>query len=194
MGNRGLAMTTTRMTLTELNALDQDEFAAKLALLFEGTPWVAAQAWHARPFCSLAHLHRILTSVMFNAPHERQVALIAAHPDLAGKTALAGALSPESTGEQAAAGLNQLLPGEMAMFTQLNDAYRQTFGFPFVICVHENTKQDILAAFAARLHNSREREVAIALGEIARICWLRLLDGVDAEDEQRSHENGLSRG
>jgi OHCU decarboxylase len=191
MGNRGLAMTTTRMTLTELNALDQDEFAAKLAFLFEGTPWVAAQAWHARPFSSLAHLHRILSSVMFNAPHERQVALIAAHPDLAGKAALAGALSPESTGEQAAAGLNRLLPDEMAAFTQLNDAYRQTFGFPFVICVRENTKQDILAAFAARLHNSREREVEIALGEIARICWLRLLDGVDVEeDEQRSHGNG----
>jgi hypothetical protein len=114
MANRGLAMTTTRMTLTELNALDQDEFAAKLAFLFEGTPWVAAQAWHARPFSNLAHLHRILSSVMFNAPHERQVALIAAHPDLAGKAALAGALSPESTGEQAVAGLNWLLPDEMA--------------------------------------------------------------------------------
>jgi 2-oxo-4-hydroxy-4-carboxy-5-ureidoimidazoline decarboxylase len=135
MGNRGLAMTTTRMTLTELNALDQDELAAKRAFLFEGRPWVAAQAWHARPFSSLAHLHRILSSVMFDAPHERQVALIAAHPDLAGKTALAGELSPESTGEQAAAGLNWLLPDEMAAFTQLNDAYRQTFGFPFVICI-----------------------------------------------------------
>jgi OHCU decarboxylase len=194
MGNRGLEMTTTRMTLTELNALDQDEFVAKLAFLFEGTPWVAAQAWHARPFASLAHLHRILSSVMFDAPRERQVALIAAHPELAGKAALADELSPESTGEQAAAGLNRLLPEEMAAFTQLNDAYRQTFGFPFVICVGENTKQEILAAFAARLHNSRDREVEIALGEIARICWLRLLDGIDEEDEQRSHANGLSRG
>jgi 2-oxo-4-hydroxy-4-carboxy-5-ureidoimidazoline decarboxylase len=172
MGNRGLAMTTTRMTLTELNALDQDDFAAQRAFLFEGTPWVAAQAWHARPFSSLAHRHRILSSVMFNAPHERQVALIAAHPDLAGRTALDGELSPQSTREQAAAGLNRLLPDEMAAFTQLNDADRQTFGFPFVICVRE-----------------------IALGETARICWLRLLDGVDVEEhEQRSHGNGLSRG
>jgi 2-oxo-4-hydroxy-4-carboxy--5-ureidoimidazoline (OHCU) decarboxylase len=73
MGNRGLAMTTTRMTLTELNALDQDECAAKLASLFEGTSWVAAQTWPARPFSSLAHLHPILSSVMFDAPHERQV-------------------------------------------------------------------------------------------------------------------------
>ena len=146
------------MTLTELNALNQDDFAAKLAFLFEGTPWVAAQAWHARPFSSLAHLHRILSSVMFDAPHERQVALIVAHPDLAGKAAPAGELSPQSTGEQAAAGLNRLLPDEMAACTQLNDAYRQTFGFPFVICARENTKQDILAAFAARLHNSRDRE------------------------------------
>src|SRR5207245_4434389 len=121
-------------------------------------------------------------NIMYTAPVEQQVALLQAHPDLVGRAALAGRLSPESTGEQAAAGLDHLSPEEIATFTRLNSAYRDRFGFPFVICARENKKDSILAGFATRLRNSREQEIEIALGEVAKICYLRLSDlaGSDA--------------
>ncbi len=174
-----------RMTLREINAFDQDEFVARLGFLCEDSSWVAAEAWYARPFANLAGLHRALCDAMYGAPVERQVALIAAHPDLVGKAALAGALTPASIGEQASAGLDRLSPGEIADFTRLNEAYRNRFGFPFVICVREHKKEGILAGFADRLHNPRDREIATALGEIAKICRLRLRDVVETDEPTR---------
>jgi 2-oxo-4-hydroxy-4-carboxy-5-ureidoimidazoline decarboxylase len=175
-------MTAQQVTLHEINALDQDDFVKKLSVLFEGPPWIVAQAWHARPFTSLEHLHQALCAVMYNEPVEQQVALLQAHPDLVGRAALAGTLTPTSTSEQAAAGLDRLSPEEIAAFSRLNQAYRDHFGFPFVICARENKKASILAGFGTRLHNSREQEIEIALGEVAKICWLRLCDLVH-EDE-----------
>jgi 2-oxo-4-hydroxy-4-carboxy-5-ureidoimidazoline decarboxylase len=116
------------------------------------------------------------------APVERQVALIRAHPDLVGRAALAGTLTPESAGEQAAAGLDRLTPDEVATFTQLNATYRDRFGFPFVICARGNKKESILAGFDGRLDNTREREIATALDEIAKIAHFRLLDIVGPID------------
>jgi len=174
------------MTLREINACDREAFVARLGFLFEDSPWVAAEAWRARPFASLAGLHRALCDAMSGALVERQVALIAAHPDLVGTAALAGALTPASVGEQASAGLDRLSPAEIADFTRLNGAYRDRFGFPFVICVREHKKEGILAGFADRLHNPRDREIAIALGEIAKICRLRLGDIVETEEPARS--------
>lgn len=169
-------MTTQHLTLEEANALDHDAFMAALGGLFEGPPWIVAEAWQTRPFASVEQLHRALCNVMEAAPIERQEALIRAHPDLVGRAALAGTLSPASTTEQAAAGLDHLTPNEIAAFTRLNAEYQGRFGFPFVICARENKKESILAGFAARLQNPREREIAIALGEVAKICWLRLRD------------------
>jgi 2-oxo-4-hydroxy-4-carboxy-5-ureidoimidazoline decarboxylase len=166
------------LTLQAINALDQDSFVAALGSLFEKTPGIAAQAWHARPFESVEQLHQALCGVMENMPLDQKVALIQAHPDLAGKAAVAGELTRESTSEQASARLDRLSPEEFATFTRLNQAYRDTFGFPFVICVREHTKESILANFAARLHNAREQEIDTALGEIAKIAKLRLLDVV----------------
>lgn len=171
-------MTTSPITLQELNTLDQESFVQALRSLFEGPPWIVREAWHERPFKSLAHLHQSLCNVMYNAPVEQQVALLQAHPDLVGQAALAGVLTPESTGEQAAAGLGKLSPEEIATFNRLNSTYRNRFGFPFVICARENKKESILEGFATRLHNSREQEIAIALGEVAKICSLRLRDTV----------------
>jgi OHCU decarboxylase len=165
-------------TLAEINALDQNAFVAALGPLFEGSPWIAAAAWAARPFADLDHLHRALCAVVARAPVDRQVALIQAHPDLVGRAARAGSLTPESTREQAAAGLDRLTPDEIATFTRLNREYRERFGFPFVICARENKKAGILAGFAARLPQSRADEIATALDEIARIARLRLLDNV----------------
>ena len=167
-----------QMTLQEINTLDQERFVIALGSLFEGPPWIVRQTWQARPFRSLTHLHQALCTVMYHAPVEQQVELIQAHPDLVGRAALAGTLTPESTHEQASVGLDRLSPEEIATFTRLNQTYRDRFGFPFVISVRENKKESILAGFAARLHNSRSREIEIALGEIAKICWYRLRDTV----------------
>lgn len=165
-------------TLAEINACDQDMFGAALGGLFEGSPWIAAETWPARPFADLDHLHHALCAVMYQAPVERQVALIQAHPDLVGRAALAGTLTPESTREQAAAGLDHLTPDEVAAFTRLNREYHEKFGFPFVICARENKKAGILAGFAARLPHARAEEIATALDEIAKIARLRLHDAV----------------
>jgi 2-oxo-4-hydroxy-4-carboxy-5-ureidoimidazoline decarboxylase len=166
------------VTFSDVNTLDREPFVALLGPLFEQSPWVAAAAWPARPFASLTHLHDTLCSVMYAAPLDQQVALIRAHPDLVGRAALAGTLTPESSNEQAAAGLDRLSPEEIAAFTALNAAYHARFGFPFVICVRENRKAGILAGFNARLDHTRDEEIATALGEIAKISYLRLMDRV----------------
>jgi len=171
-------MTTPPITLQELNTLDQEHFVQALRSLFEGPPWIVREAWHDRPFESVAQLHRSLCNVMYTASVEQQIALLQAHPDLVGRAALAGTLTPESTSEQAAAELGNLSSEEIATFNRLNSTYRDRFGFPFVICARENKKDSILAGFATRLHNSREQEITIALGEVAKICSLRLHDTV----------------
>jgi len=172
------------MTLRELNALDRESFVRALGSLFEGPPWIVAEAWPARPFTSVAHLHQTLCAVMRRAPIEQQIALLQAHPDLMGRAALAGALTPESASEQAAAGLDRFAPADVATFSRLNRAYHERFGFPFVICAREHTKESILASFTARLQNSRDQEITTALEEVARICALRLPNVVRADDDQ----------
>jgi OHCU decarboxylase len=121
------------VTLHEINALDQPAFVARLGALFEDSPWIAAFAWHTRPFASRDALYQALCQIMYGASEERQLALIQAHPDLVGRAALAGTLTTESTREQAAAGLDHLSPDEIATFSRLNAAYRERFDFPFVI-------------------------------------------------------------
>lgn len=173
-------------SLTEVNTWDRATFVERLGWVFEGSPWIAEAAWQARPFASLAALHRALVDVVHEAGKERQIALIRAHPDLVGRAALTGSLSRESTAEQRAAGLDPgaLTDEEIARFTELNAAYRQKFSFPFVICAREHTKATILAAFERRLNHSREEEIAAALGEIARIAWHRLTHAVAEHDAQ----------
>lgn len=171
-------MAETPITLNYLNALDQAGFVAAIGFVFEHSPWIAAQTWPVRPFSRRQHLHRALCATMYSAAQAQQIALIQAHPDLVGRAARAGTLTPESTSEQASAGLDRLSAEEIAAFARLNQAYRERFGFPFVICVRENKKDGILAGFNARLPHSREQEISTALDEIAKIAWLRLCDAV----------------
>lgn len=168
----------TPLTIEQINQLEQADFVNALGFLFEGTPGIAAQAWNTRPFTDAGHLYRVLCNTMQQLPRTEQVALIQAHPDLAGKAAVAGELTPESTREQASARLDQLSPEEFAEFTRLNQAYRQEFGFPFVICVRNHTKASILASFRERLQHTRDQEISTALDEIANIAGLRLHDAV----------------
>ena len=173
-------MSTIPMTLVQINALSHAAFVAALGPLFEGSPWIADSTWTARPFGGIDQLHQALCATMYAAPIERQVALIQAHPDLAGKAAIAGELTAESAREQSSAGLSRLVPEQFATFTRLNQAYREKFGFPFVICAREHSATSILNHFATRLEHPRAQEIATALGEIAKIARLRLLDAVRA--------------
>jgi 2-oxo-4-hydroxy-4-carboxy-5-ureidoimidazoline decarboxylase len=170
-----------RLTLEQLNALDQSEFVAALGGIFEGAPWIVREAWKFRLFRSMDELYAALCQVMYAAPIERKVALIQAHPDLVGHAARSGTLGAASAAEQAAAGLNNLTADEIATFERLNAEYQQRFGFPFVICAREHKKESILAGFATRMRNTREREIAAALDEIAKICRLRLADTVQVD-------------
>jgi len=163
-------------SLEYLNGCDRAAFVAVLGHLFEHSPWVAEETWVRRPFRDGAHLHAELGRTAQSAPKERQLALIRAHPDLAGRLAQQKKLTAESTREQASAGLNQLTDAELAEFTRLNAAYLAKFSFPFVICARLNAKDTILAALRSRLLNSAAAEHAAALAEIEKIAWLRLTD------------------
>jgi 2-oxo-4-hydroxy-4-carboxy-5-ureidoimidazoline decarboxylase len=176
-------MAESRWTIDDVNAWDREIFVANLGFLFEGSPWIADETWPKRPFADRADLHRKVCDTMENASRERHLALIRAHPDLVGRAALAGTLTRESTGEQRAAGLDPdaLTPDQIATFAELNDAYKERFGFPIVICARENKKESILAGFRARLGNGRDAEIATALREIAKICRYRLADVVADE-------------
>lgn len=172
-------MTRQKLTLDEINNLKKDAFIRELSGLFEGPPWIVSRAWSSRPFAHLDQLHQTLCSIMNQASIGQQVALLCAHPDLVGRAALEGSLSPASSNEQAAAGLNNLTSEEVATFQALNRAYRTRFGFPFVICARENKKESILTGFATRLSHSYAQEITLALAEVAKICALRLHDLVD---------------
>ena len=156
--------------------MDKDGFVQIIGPVFEHSEWIAEAVWAKRPFADFGLLHRALCETVRNAGEKKQLALICAHPDLAGRVALAGALKLESASEQASAGLNQLSPEEIDLFQKRNAAYKETFGFPFVICARLNRKEAILDGFRARLPNSREREIQIALQEIFKIAELRLND------------------
>lgn len=166
----------TVFTISELNALSAAEFIRIVGPVFEHSPWIAEATFPQKPFTSLAQLHAALCATVKNSTEEKQLALIRAHPDLVGKLALAGQLTRESTGEQASAGLDQLSAEEVALFQKNNAAYKDKFGFPFIICARLNKKEAILKGFEARLDNSREQEIAAALTEIYKIAELRLRD------------------
>ena len=164
------------LTLDHLNRLDQPEFTAALAAIFEHSPWIAAAAWADRPFTTPAQLVAALHRAMRAAPEPARLALLRAHPDLAGKLARAGTLTEHSAAEQAGLGLDRLSDAEFALFDGYNRAYREKFGFPFIIAVRDNTKSSILAAFEQRLQHDRGQEYDAALAQVARIGELRLLD------------------
>lgn len=167
------------ISFADLNRCDRDGFVAAVGHVFEHSPHFAAAAWDQRPFASREALHAALCAAVRQASPEAQLALIQAHPDLAGRLARAGQLGAESTNEQAAAGLDALSPEEAERFDAYNAAYRERFGFPFVICARANRKEAILEAFPRRLRHSRDQEIATALAEIEQIAWLRLADCVE---------------
>jgi OHCU decarboxylase len=164
-----------RLSIAEVNALPYEAFLDNFGPLFQGRPLVAEQVAHMRPFDSLYDMRHAFHEVLFDAPEQQQRELICAYPDLAAKVAL----GQESRRDQAWAGLDRLTPQEYEEFDRLNDAYREKFGHPFIVCVRENTKETILEAFERRLGNDPRQEHMAALVEIAKIANLRLLDLVE---------------
>ena len=161
-------------TVEALNEASLETFVAAVGFAFEDSPWIARAAYARRPFADRATLHAAMLAVVSAASEARQVALIAAHPDLAGRVAREGRLTAASRDEQAAAGLDRLDANERARFERLNARYRARFAFPFVVCAREHTKTTILRALEARIANERPAEIATALREIAKIARLRL--------------------
>jgi len=177
----------TPVTLDTLNKADRQSFVAALGQVMELAPWVAEEAFAARPFAGLAALHRAMTDAVRKSGEQRQRALIEGHPDLAGRAARAHELSADSAAEQAGAGLDRLSEDEFATFNRLNDAYRSKFGMPFIVCVRRHGKESILRQFERRLGNDPAVERDAALAEIFRIAALRLDQRVAAPDRLKVH-------
>ena len=164
------------VSLETLNTCSDSDFVAALGAIFEHSPWVAETVAGERPFASVTALHAAMVAAIDGAGKDAQLTLIRAHPDLAGKAALAGELTAESTSEQRGAGLDRLTTEEFERFHKLNDAYKARFGFPFILAVRGHDKHSILGAFERRLKHSPEEERAEALAQIARIGEFRLND------------------
>ena len=174
------------ITLDQLNAAPLPEAQQLLDGLYEHTPWIVAEALNERPFQSLAHLKHVMTQVLARGTVEQQLALIRAHPELAGKAMVAKTLTAESAKEQGRAGLTECTPEEFARIQQLNADYNAKFGFPFILAVRGPrgtglTKRQIIDTFARRLGNHPDVERAEALRNIHRIAEIRLADKFGAE-------------
>lgn len=159
--------------------MERDAFVETFGGVFEHSPWVAERAHRLElgpAHDSATGLHNALCRAFRAADTDKRMGVLTAHPDLAGKLAEAKQLTKDSTAEQASAGLDLLSDDERATFTNLNTAYTDRFGFPFIIAVKDNTKASILAAFEARLQNTPETEFETACKQVERIAWHRLKD------------------
>jgi OHCU decarboxylase len=163
-------------TLTP-SSLSREAFVEAFADIYEHSPWVAESAYDLgdlRSLDDIETLHARMSDILLSADHATQLALINAHPDLAGKAAVQGQLTEASTNEQAGAGIHQCTSDEFARFTALNDAYKAKFAFPFIMAVKGSNPHQILAAFETRIHNPAQTEFACALAEINKIAMFRL--------------------
>ena len=168
-------------TLNDLNSCDATAFVNALRGIYEHSAWIPDRAAHQRPFATVAALKFALQSMVAQASHDEQLGLIRAHPELAGKAAIAGELTEESTHEQAKSGLDLCNADEFATLYQLNADYNAKFGFPFILAVkgpdgHGLTRQGIIETFSRRFKNQRAAEMAECLRQIHRIAELRLND------------------
>ena len=179
-------MTEPAVSLSDLNAMDRDRFVAVLGGVFEKAPWVAERAFAQRPFATVADLYIALLDAVAGAGEDRQLDLIRGHPELADKVARTGAMTGESLSEQGGLGLDRLSDEEFSRFERLNAAYRERFGFPFIVCVRRHTRDSILDRFERRLGNSPAEEHAAALVEIGHIASLRLNNKVDGPGKPKT--------
>ena len=155
--------------------MTEEEFISRYSGIYERSPWVAEEAAaDAVGTDKLDRIAEIMADCVDNASTDRQLALIRAHPDLAGKAQIAGELTQDSSDEQASAGLDQCSVEEYERFQSLNEDYYEKFGFPFVVAVRGSSRAEILAVFARRLDNDAATEFEMALSEIHTIARLRI--------------------
>ena len=173
-------MSQTTYTIAQLNTMPEAEFIAVLGGIYEHSPWFAETAAHKRRFANTAELASALRGAVDAAGQEAQLKLVRAHPELAGKAAVRGELTAESTREQAGAGLDQCTPEEFQRLQGLNEAYNRKFGFPFILAVRGYDRHGIIDAFARRLENAPEVELQTCINQIHRIAQFRLNDLVSA--------------
>ena len=164
-----------KYSLSQLNQMSQEEFTAALGEVWEETPEIADRAWYAKPFEDVETLHRAMVTVVNKMSEAERLALIKAHPDLGSKAKMAEA----SIEEQSGVGLDTLSESEYQRFQSLNQAYKDKFGFPFIIAVKYHTLESILEAFETRLQNELEPEKQQALTEIGKIARLRLESSIE---------------
>jgi N-carbamoyl-L-amino-acid hydrolase len=169
------------LTIEQINAATPEQFVSLLEGTYEHSPWIAQQAASQRPFASLVHLKQALAQVVRQAPLAQQLALIRAHPELAGKAMVSKTLTAESTNEQGKAGLTDCSPAEFAKIQQLNADYNARFGFPFILAVRGPrgqglNKRQIINTFERRLGHHPDYERAECLRNIHRIAEIRLDD------------------
>jgi 2-oxo-4-hydroxy-4-carboxy-5-ureidoimidazoline decarboxylase len=169
------------MTLAEANALPKAAFVAAFGGVFEHSPWVAERVAAWRPFASVAAMHAAMCAEVAAAGEDAQLALLRAHPELAGKAAIAGALTADSAREQDGAGLRQCTVAQLEALQRMNAQYRERFGFPFIVAVRGLDREAILARLNARLDHDRDTEFAEALRQVERIAGLRLAAMIDAD-------------
>lgn len=163
-------------SIAQLNQISQTEFVQRLGAVFEETPTIADQVWHQRPFADVNELHQKMTAIVNAMSQTDQLALICAHPDLGTKAKMAEA----SVQEQSGIGLDRLTAQEYARFQFLNQAYKDKFGFPFIVAVKNHSKSSILEAFEQRLNNSLSTEISQALLEILTIAHFRLVGLIES--------------
>ncbi|MEH7877977.1 2-oxo-4-hydroxy-4-carboxy-5-ureidoimidazoline decarboxylase [Rhizobium laguerreae] len=157
--------------------MSREDFVSRFGGVFEHSPFIAERAYdagHVTEPLTAAGVHASLTAVFRAASPQERLGVLSAHPDLAGRLAISGELTEDSRKEQSAAGLDRLSPAEHARFTELNSAYVEKFGFPFIIAVKGLGKDDILSAFETRIGNGRDEEFATATAQVERIALLRL--------------------
>lgn len=169
------------LTFASISRLDRPAFVGALGAVFEHSPWVIEQAWEKRPFANRQEFRAALGAVLNEARREQLLALINAHPELAGKAAVRGDLTADSAREQAGAGLNLCTPQEFADIQDLNAAYRAKFGWPFIVAVKGLSRPGIIAEMRRRLARSADEEFAEALAQIVRIAGFRLDDLIVGE-------------
>jgi 2-oxo-4-hydroxy-4-carboxy-5-ureidoimidazoline decarboxylase len=176
-----------QITLADLNACSKEDFVARLANVFEHSPWIAEQAASARPFAGVQALFDAMKAAVDRASPELRLVLIKAHPDLANKTQRTAGLTVESNAEQNGAGLDRLSEAEYQAFERVNNAYRSKFGFPYIVCVRRHTRDSILRDFERRLPNDAKAEAQKSVEEICRIAALRLDQLVASDDRLKVH-------
>ncbi|WP_019903499.1 2-oxo-4-hydroxy-4-carboxy-5-ureidoimidazoline decarboxylase [Methylobacterium sp. 77] len=169
------------LDLASLNAAPLPDFVSALGAIFEHAPWVAEAAARRRPYANVTDLFAAMREAVEAASDSDRIALLTGHPELAGRAARSGAIAPDSIAEQASAGLDRLSDAEYARFEALNAAYREKFGFPFILCIKRHGRASLLGTFERRVASMPEIERATAEEEVFRIAAIRLDALVEGE-------------